>query len=189
MTEKQRPSNPRSRIGVIADVCLIITCAITVIATTRTLLFQSASGPSRPNPVSGFYRIGDQLPAADLIKYGSSTQTLLMFLSSHCRYCEQSAPFYAELLKSTPRSRVLAIGQEPVSNLQMFLQQRGVEVDDVLRVDGALFRVPATPSLVLADSNGKVLRTWRGLLTEDQESEVRTLVVGPMALDKAGLAR
>jgi hypothetical protein len=84
---------------------------------------------------------------------------LLLALRDGCPFCEASAPFYRDLLRSN--GAMLA-----------FLKKQGLSVADVQHVSFDEFGIKGTPTLVLVGADGRVQATWAGQLSPEQESEV-----------------
>src|SRR5665213_1996863 len=63
--------------------------------------FHSAAAPPRVTTAARPERVpfqpGVKAPVVPGIDYGKSDRTLVMFISTHCKYCEMSLPFYREL--------------------------------------------------------------------------------------------
>lgn len=66
---------------------------------------------------------------------------------------------------------MIALGREPDIQLSEHLKSRGVQVDTVLSIGQNDYNVRGTPTLVLADSTGRVVAQWRGAL-RGREGEV-----------------
>ena len=68
---------------------------------------------------------------------------------------------------------MIVIGPEPEGTLKKYVAEGGLEVDRVSSsaTIGHEFKAAATPTLVLVDSQGRAVRSWRGELRE-REKEV-----------------
>lgn len=104
--------------------------------------------------------------------------TALLVLNSQCRYCDESVPFYQQLLAAgTRKARIVAASVEPEAQFKRYLADAGLKPD--LAVHFERMNVPGTPTLVVIDSQGKVLRSWLGKLSSEQEDEISKLLIGP----------
>lgn len=124
------------------------------------------------SPQIASYETGErmELPGVD---FGTSTKTLVMFMSSQCRFCTDSMPFYRRL--SPLRShgvRLLAVSAESQAILQDYLRQHELNVDGLVGIRPGSMKVKGTPTLVLVDNKGTVTNVWHGRLPETGEAEV-----------------
>lgn len=99
-------------------------------------------------------------------------QTLLLALSTSCRFCTDSAPFYQRLSKDRGDTRLVAVFQQDNSEGERYLSNLGVKVDEVEQAAFVDLGILGTPTLVLVDSSGKVINKWEGALSSTSESEV-----------------
>jgi len=53
-----------------------------------------------------------------------------------------------------------------------YLQSQQIKVDAILQSPLAKLQVSGTPTLILADSDGKVIRSWVGKVPLDTEAEI-----------------
>jgi thiol-disulfide isomerase/thioredoxin len=165
----------RPRFESVLNLLLAVACvAVTAVAIQRFL----GPAPSAGDAPQG-YAVGERFPRIDGIDYSSSEQTLVMFLASTCRYCTESAPFYADLVqKRDPRRlRLIAVGPEPAGVLHDYLQRHAVTVDSVASVAPDAIKARGTPTLVLVDRNGRVRAQWIGAL-RGRERQVQAKLFG-----------
>jgi len=124
--------------------------------------------------------LGKTLPSLPDHDWKSQNQTLVMALRQGCHFCEASMPFYKRLsdLRKTDRIRVrlLAVMPDPETVASAQLQENGVDVEGAFQQPLRSLNVSATPTLLLVNADGKVLRAWVGQLTPQQESEVVSAV-------------
>lgn len=112
------------------------------------------------------------LPDVDWKRNG---QTLVLVLSTGCRYCTESASFYKELVQKRAKQgniRLVAILPQPVDASRKYLSDLGIAVDDVRQVPPNSLGVRGTPTLLLVNKDGVVTDSWQGKLTPDKELEV-----------------
>jgi hypothetical protein len=134
------------------------------------------------------YRIGEALPAFPGVDYAAADRTLLLFVRSTCRFCTASMPFYARIEQAVRRGhervRLVAVSSDTRDELDGYLHQHAVQVDQTVPVDveaAGRLKIRGTPTLVLADRQGVVLETWVGLLPGAREPEVIAKVAGEIA--------
>lgn len=101
--------------------------------------------------------------------------TVLLALSTHCRYCTESAPFYrrlAQALATRPDTKLLAVLPEDSAEGQRYLQALGVPGADVRQAPLPAIGIRGTPTLLVLDNTGVVVNAWIGQLNAADESEV-----------------
>lgn len=154
----------------------ILACvAILSIVGYRFLAPRSDSRQEFPHP-------GTQLPIS---KIGGSLgdRSTFIALSPDCPYCMQSTGFYKQLLSGDyPSNRKFFI---------LFDKADSAKADDFINkfeltglqneaqyslVDFKEFGVVATPTIIVTEQSGIVIRTWVGKLRRSQEAEITSLL-------------
>ncbi len=103
----------------------------------------------------------------------SAQQSLLIALSSQCRFCQESVDFYQRLSSEVEaHTQLVAVFSEPTESAVSFVEKAGMRANILGGVDLHDLGIAGTPTLVLIDSEGVVTATWRGLLSPEQEEEV-----------------
>ena len=121
---------------------------------------------------------GEVLALPEQAGLARSEKTLVIALSSDCRFCIESMPFYRELILSRAAAdsdlRIVALVEhlDRLRQEQRLLQEAGVEVDSLLSVDFQSIGIAGTPTLVLVDRQGEALHVWKGKLTEEGQAQV-----------------
>ena len=102
--------------------------------------------------------------------------TVVLALSSHCGYCLRSTSFYHRLSEQKnaqhAKTKIVAVMAENPSLAATFLGQHQVSVDQISTAPLSALGVDATPTVLLVDGKGKVLREWVGLLDSAGEKQV-----------------
>ena len=122
------------------------------------------------------------LPGVDWAKNG---QTLLLVLSSDCRYCTESGPFYQRLTRETAGRQgiqLVALLPQEVEEGRKYLAGLGVPVNEVRQAAPGNTGARVTPTLILVDGGGVVKNSWVGKLTAPEESEI----LSQLASNRAG---
>jgi hypothetical protein len=86
-----------------------------------------------------------------------------------------SAPFYRRLLgeySGKPNLHIVASLPHPPEVSRRYLESLNLFVTDVKEVELAEIKVPATPTLLLLNNEGRVSASWVGMLSRDGEQEV-----------------
>ncbi len=123
---------------------------------------------------------GTKLPLVD-IDWSKSDKTLLLALSTNCRYCTESTPFYQKLAQQTAGGgevRLVAVMPQGVDEARRYLSEHGISVDEVRQASLNTINVRGTPTLIEVDKNGAVVSSWVGKLPPEKESEVMRNLFG-----------
>lgn len=122
------------------------------------------------------------LPGEDWARNG---RTLLLVLSSDCRFCTESAPFYQRLARDAAGRadlRLVAVLPQEVGAGREYLRRLGVPIAEVRQAAPTAVGAQVTPTLILLDGGGAVTHSWVGKLAAPEESEV----LGRLLHDRAG---
>jgi hypothetical protein len=128
-----------------------------------------------PHRASSGIRVGYPLRLNATKWDAPSKKTLVMFLSTNCTYCRQSAEFYRRFLMLLPPGeiRVIAAFKESPEEGRAYMTSMGIgEVTDVRQVDLVSANVTGTPTLVVVDRAGLVRSLWTGFLPKQGQDEV-----------------
>jgi len=110
----------------------------------------------------------------------------VLVLSTSCKYCTESLPFYRRLTEQNAAERklniVAAFSQEP-PEASKYLIKNEISVDQVVKAEAAEIRVRGTPTLILTDRNGIVLDLWAGKLSPGMENEVADRVFNGLVVE------
>ena len=119
------------------------------------------------------------LPNTD---WGANHYTLVVALQAGCQWCEASADFYRDLVRSNSGTafHTVAVLPQTVPQATSFLRSINVKFTDVRQLDLFRLGVQSTPTLILVDNSGHVDSTWIGKLSPKQEETV---------FDKLGVTR
>ena len=162
--------------------CLFV-CVLLVLRITGAEIGTAVSPASVP--VGSVLKLPAEItaPATDL--------TVVVGLSSNCRFCTESMPAFRvldEFVRSRGRGkvRVIALSAESPEVIDAYLQQQGLAAFQPTNVksDSEIARAVArTPTLVLLDRAGRVVAARSGKMTPAQMKEFitrnfRTLISG-----------
>jgi hypothetical protein len=124
----------------------------------------------------------DVIPAGasyDEYKHQTASRTLVMYLHPSCRYCTQSMPLYRRLAKVAEAGRdrlhIRAIGNVEQPQLERYLAENGVQGVEA-RKQPPPPKVAGTPTLFVLDRDGRVLQSYAGMLSDDQEKALFELL-------------
>ena len=175
------------RIQLSANLAIILIAVLLSVITVKqftspTDATGSADGPRRipataaepkPNTITEkISPIGKPIPIDGLNL--RNQKSLVLYLSTKCRYCTESAPFYKRLLEETKAKdvSVVAILPQSVEESREYLKEHGVQIDAVKQSSLQSIGVRSTPTLLLTNASGIVTDSWVGKLRPDREEQV-----------------
>jgi hypothetical protein len=109
----------------------------------------------------------------------TSRGTLVLALSTTCKFCAESVPFYQHLLQSADNTLALpiqAVFPNSESDVSDFAKKVGANLSAASAQDFRSLHIYGTPTIALVDSSGKVRKIWKGMLSKDQEHEILEVV-------------
>jgi len=156
----------------LTNVAVLVVCCLLATVLVRTFFFGKPPVSPPQSSVRGPV-VGAKLELPGYTS-GSDQKTLVLALSTQCHFCAESTPFYRELTRKAfaKRDRVLAVLPQPVAESRTYLDQNGVLASEIRQDSLDRIQVSGTPTLVLADKDGKILKVWVGKLPRDQENDV-----------------
>lgn len=155
-------------IEVSANVAIVVVAVLLVFTLGKRYLFPPAPAPAPKEIVAG------STVSVPNFDWSQSNRTLLLVLQKDCRYCTESAPFYRTLVSTAPgkATKLLAVLPQEESVAREYLKSLDVQINDVRQSSLGSLHVRGTPTLILVDSNGKVIKSWVGKLPDGGEKEV-----------------
>jgi hypothetical protein len=158
------------RIELVANICVIAVALVICAALVKRFLLKSPSTASPAPSLATGTKIA--LPDVDWAKNG---KTLLLVLSTGCRFCSASAPFYQHLAGKAMSQQgvgLIAVLPQGIEQSKEYLKGVNVTIDDVKQASPPVLGVRATPTLILVNNAGLVTDSWVGQLSPDKEAEV-----------------
>jgi thioredoxin-related protein len=174
LMEKQK-----SPLDTIANIAIILVCIIAaaVLIDRNVYKFLPMSTQRQPGAPPEAAK-GDTFAALrDVIPAGTQ-KALVVAVSPTCHFCNDSMPFYKQLIdkRNESNSPVKVIAAVPGDDAKeaeaKHFADAGTQPDAMVHVDFSTIKVPGTPTLLLVDNQGKVLDVWVGKLDPDREREV-----------------
>jgi hypothetical protein len=169
----------KTRIEKSATVAVVVSFLLLAASATRSFLLSR-----RPDPSTlPLIKIGDTVNLPRFTP-GAGRPTLVMVLSSQCRYCIDDLPFYKQLSELRAAAvdrgalaggrdlRLVAALPENTGTSQAFLRGAGVNPDQVLSVGPRELGVQLLPTLLLLDEHGRLQRYWVGELDHQRQQEI-----------------
>lgn len=120
---------------------------------------------------------GSVLGAIAGVDYKQAPRTLILALNVDCRFCTKSVPFYNSLAEARQENAgqfnlVAAFINKDPELVKSYVEEKQLSVQAIPGVDLDKLGIHMTPTLILVDSAGKVLDSWRGELQPDGEREL-----------------
>jgi len=172
----------KSTLDTVANIAIILVCAIAAVVLVRNQFFpRTAQAPGGMPQVEK----GEQYDQLKAVVPAGSNRALVVAVSPGCHFCNDSIPFYKNLIeqRNQKNSAVKFIAAVPASEKPEEAQQLvaeetqkfsagGAQPDGMVNIDFAAIKVPGTPTLMLVDNTGKVLDVWVGKLDPKNEKRV-----------------
>jgi thioredoxin-related protein len=116
------------------------------------------------------------LASIPTVKLGDYQKTLVLLLNVDCGFCSRSLPFYERVIQATAvngnRTQIIALFPNAEADVSTYITRNKLPCRYLHGVDFSKFGVTGTPTILLADKDGKLVRSWMGQLPTDQEDEV-----------------
>jgi thioredoxin-related protein len=170
----------KSTLDTVANIAIILVCAIAAVVLVRNQFFPK----QQPGMPSGVEK-GEQFDQLKAVVPAGSSRALVVAVQPGCHYCNDSIPFYKNLIEQRNQKnsavKFIAVvpandkpeeAQKLVADESQKFASGGAQPDGMVNIDFASIKVPGTPTLLLVDNTGKVLDVWVGKLDPDKEKEV-----------------
>jgi thiol-disulfide isomerase/thioredoxin len=157
-----------------ANIALIVACLLLIGTLARNYYLSRLPDPG----ITLGIEKGEQVKlSGDASADGQPAQaTLVLALSTHCGFCQESVPFYQKLAvfknSSQARVRLATVMSEPKEEIEAYLKKQGIAADAVFSMPVSQIGVKGTPTLLLLDGQNKLIESWIGKLDSQGESEV-----------------
>lgn len=118
--------------------------------------------------------VGEKLKVGAL-EWSTHKYNIVLALQTGCHFCSESAPFYRTLLKGISNNQdvqVIAVLPDSADESHRYLKEEGIEPHVVVQSDLKSLGIRGTPTVVVADSNGKIAGVWEGKLSPQKEEQV-----------------
>ncbi len=176
--------------------CLALAVLVLLLARQNRQLKETLVGHVHPTtPGAAEFKPGDQVSPITVVADsgqkthvtfgGGEKKTLLLVFSSTCPACDQTLPVWRQLLAAgTPPSiRVVGIQTDRLkaagSASAVVAQSYPFPVYGYERSKpDPLEKVPYVPAALVVDDRGVVKKAWFGVLTKEQELELRKELAG-----------
>jgi thioredoxin-related protein len=170
----------KSTLDTVANIAIIIVCAIAAAVLVRNQFF-----PPRPPGAPPQAEKGEQYAQLKAVVPAGSSRALVVAVQPGCHFCNDSMAFYKQILdqRNQQASKVKFVAAVPANDKPADAQKLvsdeaekfaavGAKPDSMVNLDFNAVKVPGTPTLMLVDNNGKILNVWVGKLDPSVEKEV-----------------
>jgi hypothetical protein len=157
------------RLELATNVAIILTCVLFSI-----YLGFRIYNERRPVAAAVGYRVGETIAETPELTFTASSMTALLVTKSSCHFCTENMPFYRRLIEVARGSSVRLIAlstEEPAAN-RAYLLSNKVQVEAVLSSTQNGLRQLPTPTLILVNREGRILKIWVGMVNEAGQNEV-----------------
>lgn len=157
----------RSSAEVILNLVLFLTCACTL----GVLVYRTISTRSSVRPVATLQGTKLELEGVD---WNKSKQTVVLALSTKCRFCTASAAFYRHLqaYAQSHNLPIVYVFPQGRDDAEAYLKSLGMSYQQIMQSPLAGIHVSGTPTVFIVNSNGEITDHWVGQLTPKGEEEV-----------------
>lgn len=155
-------------IELVANIAIIIVAVLLCITLGKRFF-----GPSVQNPPSNEIAAGTSMSIPN-VDWSKSNRTLVLALQKDCNFCTESAPFYRALTSAAPSKaiRLLAVLPQEESVAREYLKSVDLQIGEVRQLPLSSINVRGTPTLILLNSSGTVIKSWVGKLPDAKQKEV-----------------
>ncbi len=160
------------RVELLANLAIVLVALLLGVVLVKRYLWPAAPQPTAIENVQ--IKPGTKLLLPGM-EWNKGDRTLLLVLSTTCRFCTESAPFYQRLAREKAKNgsvNLVAVLPQSVGESQKYLNDLGVSVDDIKQAQLAALPVRVTPTLIIVDRTGSVTESWIGKLPAEKEIEV-----------------
>ena len=174
MNEKHEIKRVAERIQVVANLC-VIAAALALIFSIAWVFLKHSSVSRTPR---SSIQNGTILTLPDL-NWSLNRRTLLLVLSTGCKYCTESAPFYRRLVNQTSltdTTRLIAVFPQTIKEGEEYFARNDIKINDLRQALPSSLGATGTPTLILVDSNGAVIHSWEGMVPPPIENEILAAV-------------
>ncbi|HTX33830.1 MAG TPA: hypothetical protein VME43_02380 [Bryobacteraceae bacterium] len=112
--------------------------------------------------------------------WDKSRLTVLVAMTTHCRFCLASMPLYQRLSQMSGGAKsgwaLMIASPEPAEDVRRFLSGEHIAAAGVIHTDLRSLGVTGTPTLLIIDSKGVIGRVFVGRLSDARERQLLRLL-------------
>ncbi len=170
-----------SRLDTAANVTMVLVGLAVIGEIGYRHIASDASGASlsRSRTSEGAIRVGDEfsMPGLSLARDAAS---LVLVVSSRCRFCQESVPFYETLSLSARSRRIRTVGVcvDNERGCRDLFEAGHVELDALVSAPPGSLRIAGTPTLIVLDRSHRVRGVWKGRVSEAEQRNLLGFLSG-----------
>jgi hypothetical protein len=159
----------KSALEILSNIMVLVVGATVMVVIVRD------HKSSKPDPRSAI-RAGSPAPPVAGVRWHDHPLNLLIAMRIGCPYCEQSLPFYRNLLTLSqsghPQLSLATVFPDRSDQVEKFLEANNLRVQAVSNINLGGLGFAATPTVLLVNRLGIVDAVWVGLLGPAQQKQV-----------------
>jgi hypothetical protein len=132
--------------------------------------------PSPSPHLQAGIRKGGPFSLIPRVDYAKRPQTLVIAMSSTCERCNESVPFFKQILQANAengdKTQIVAVFPENAEEVGRYISEQRISLDAVPGVDYRALNLPGTPTAVLVSSEGTLINFWIGKSSNAAEKEI-----------------
>lgn len=117
-------------------------------------------------------KVGEILAEIPKWDYAAHEQSLIVFASTSCRFCNASMDFYKRIAVSPVKDSFLLAYPDKKESVSAYLSDKNFSGQVLPEITLNKYNVTSFPTLVLVDQRGKIKQVWVGMLQSQQEHDV-----------------
>lgn len=160
------------------EIAANVTVIVVALVVGGVVLDRHIENAHTPNMVA----VGDHLPATAGVDWSQHQHTLVLALNTGCHFCQDSLPFYQKLEQALRPGAddldMVALYPNDAEAVRRFNTEGSLKIRTVAAAPFDKLHIAGTPTLMLVDAQGRVERTWVGLLSPRQELELLATISG-----------
>lgn len=158
------------RLDIIANIAVIVT-SVALLGFLGNQWWGSLHAP-QPRQAKALTGSTVQLPGVDFTRH---EKTLLITISTTCHFCNDSEPFYRQLVQTDGlKTHLIAVLPQSQSEAESYVHSSIAPSLQVVSASLDSMGVSGTPTLLLVDGNGKVVKAWVGILDDAGQKQVQS---------------
>lgn len=163
----------KNGLDVAANVAILCVCILIGVIGVKKFLLSDAHADARS--AADMLRQGSHVELAS-VNWNRADRTLVLALSTKCHFCDDSADFYRRLAPAAAAAGVpvVAVFPQSVDEARVHWTSQNLPLSgvDFAQSSAGKLPIPGTPTLLLVDRKGVVLRAWTGKQPSPGEAEI-----------------
>ena len=160
------------RLDLITNIAVLVT-SVALLGFLGNSVYQSHHAP-QPGVARARALIGSTVQLAG-VDFTRKEKTILIAMTSTCHFCKESEPFYRQLAQTpSVTTNVVAVLPMPQPDAEKLVHTSISPSLQAVSSPLDSMGVRGTPTLLLVDRNGKVVKAWVGKLDDTGQKQVQS---------------